>query len=119
MLKSSQNKNGKPGLGSLNNFRVWNLHVLPCLKIDAAVILFIYLPNSSSLSFIITFSLTCIDIIQYVIVILFFVKMHENSKNYGRPYSYLPWFIVAPGCRTSNIWSIKRSLLFRLLINIG
>lgn len=118
MLKSSQNKNGKPGLGSLNNFRVWNLHVLPCLKIDAAVILFIYLPNSSSLSFIITFSLTCIDIIQYVIVI-FFCKDARKFQELWSTYSYLPWFIVAPGCRTSNIWSIKRSLLFRLLINIG
>lgn len=71
MLKSSQNKNGKPGLGSLNNFRVWSLHVLPCMNIDGAVILFIYLPNSSSLSFVITISLTCIYIIQYVIVIFF------------------------------------------------
>ena len=123
-------QNGKLVLWSLNNFKAVEFTWITMHEYRAVVKIttnkFIYLHKviGNLLSFF-PFILTHFYSRQYIICVIFFEKNARNLNNYRGLHSYLSpacsggVFMTAPGCRTGNIWSIKRSLLFLQLINIG
>lgn len=81
-MKSSQNKNGKPGLWSLNNFKAIEftritMHEYRAVIMKITANKFIYLHRFIGLSFVLSFPLTYFYIIQYII---WSISFKENAR---------------------------------------